>query len=120
MNVAADFRVINDPAHKLEEGKPLKFTFEIPATVARGGDQPQSVLMVKYFLEGASGLSWELLLNGTQLIETSGSGSHLSLNMEAFDAHLLVSGENQVEVRRLHGLGTVRIGDMVVHFHVNV
>jgi hypothetical protein len=42
------------------------------------------------------------------------------MTMEAFDATLLLPGENRVEIRLVHGLGTIRIADMVVHFHVNV
>jgi hypothetical protein len=120
MSIAADFRVINARAHKLETDKPLRYPFEVPGHVARGGDQPQSVILVKYFLEGASALTWELYLNGTRLLANSGSGSHLLMTMEAFDATLLLPGENRVEIRWVHGLGTIRIADMVVHFHVNV
>ena len=120
MPIAADFRVINDLAHKLEPSKPLTYNFELPLNVARGGDQPRSVLLVKYFLEGASGLTWELCLNGSRLFESSGSGSQLLLTMEAFDAHLLLPGENQVEIRWKQGVGVVRIADTVVNYHINL
>ena len=118
MSVAADFRVINDVAHKLGPGENHRCTFDIPNHVSRGGGQPQNVLLIKYFLEGASALTWELHLNGTRLMESSGSGSHLLMTMEAFDANLLLPGENQIEIQVTHGLGTVRIADMVVNFHV--
>ena len=120
MPIAADFRVINDVAHKLEPDRPFVCNFELPMNVARGGDQPRSVLLVKYFLEGASGLTWELCLNGSRLFESSGSGSHLSLTMEAFDAHLLLPGENHIEISWKQGLGVVRIADTVVNYHINI
>lgn len=120
MPIAADFRVINDFAHKLEPDKPLSYNFDLPSNLLRGGDQPRSVILVKYFLEGASALTWELCLNGSRLFESSGSGSHLLMNMEAFDANLLLPGENQVEIRLTHGLGTIRIADMVVNYHVTI
>jgi hypothetical protein len=120
MSVVAGFRVVNDLARKLDEGKPLMLSFDVPAAVARGGDQPQCVVMVKYFLEGASGLTWDFCLNGSRLFESSGSGSHLLLNMEAFDSALLLPGENQVQIHRKHGVGTIRIADIVVHFHTHL
>jgi hypothetical protein len=120
MPIAADFRVINGSAQKLEPGKPLTYNFELPSNVARGGDQTRCVLLVKYFLEGASGLTWELCLNGSRLFESSGSGSHLLLTMEAFDAHRLLPGDNQVEIRWKQGLGVVRIADTVVNYHINI
>jgi hypothetical protein len=118
MPTAADFRVINDLARSLTPAEPLTFRFDVPASLARGPREPQSVLLVKYFLEGASALTFEVSLNGTRLSENSGSGSHLLLNMEAFDAQLLLPGENQLDVRFLRGLGVIRIADMVVHFRI--
>jgi hypothetical protein len=120
MHAAADFRVINALPHKLEPGKPLSYTFDLPSNLARGSGQTQSVILVKYFLEGASALTWELCLNGSRLFESSGSGSHLLMNMEAFDANLLLPGENQIEIRLKQGLGVVRIADMVVNYHINL
>jgi hypothetical protein len=120
MPIAADFRVINALAHKLEAEKPLSYTFAVPSHLARGGDQPQSVILIKYFLEGASALTWELHLNGSRLLQNSGSGSHLLMTMEAFDSNLLLPGENRVDIRLTHGLGTIRIADMVIHFHVSL
>jgi hypothetical protein len=69
MPMAADFRVINNLSHKLESEKPLTCDFVLPLNLSRGGDQPQSVLLVKYFLEGASALTWELCLNGSLVRE---------------------------------------------------
>ncbi len=120
MPLAADFRVIKDLVDLLEVERPLQFHFDTPINQARGGGQPQSYLLVKYFLEGASALTWELTLNGTRLFESSGSGSHLLVNMEAFDANLLLPGENQVELRVIRGFGVIRVADMVVHYHVTV
>ena len=120
MAIAADFRVIDHVAGKLASGEAHTFKLDIPANVIRGGGQPKSVMLVKYFLEGASALTWELLLNGTRLLESSGSGSHLLMTMEAFDSNLLLAGENQIEIKVTHGLGTLRIGDTMVNFHVNI
>jgi hypothetical protein len=120
MPMVGDFRVINDLAHKVDVGETLRFTFDVPGNVSRGGGQPQIVMFVKYFLEGASALTWGLYLNGSRLMENSGSGSHLLMAMEAFDANLLLPGENLVEIKVTHGLGVIRIADMMVHFHVNL
>lgn len=120
MAIAADFRVIDHVAGKLGSGEAHAFPFDIPTNVNRGGGQPKNVLLVKYFLEGASALTWELYLNGTRLLESSGSGSHLLMTMEAFDPNLLLPGENQIEIKVTHGLGSLRIGDTMVNFHVTV
>lgn len=120
MKIVADFRVINDFAIELTAEKPLQFNFEIPGNLARGGDQSKSAILVKYFLEGASALTWDISLNATRLLESSGSGSHLLMNMEAFEANLLLPGENCVEIRWLRGLGIVRIADMMINYHVTI
>lgn len=118
MPTVADFRAVHDTVHHLSLERPLVCRFEMPPHLARTAGEPQCVLLVKYFLEGASALTWELLLNGTRLFESSGSGSHLLMNMEAFDANVLLPGENVIECRFIRGLGTIRIADMVVHFRV--
>ena len=78
------------------------------------------MILVKFDLEGASGLTWTLSLNGTLLLRTSGSGSDLITTMEAFDAQLLLAGENLVEIRVTQGVGAVKIGDIVVHYHITI
>ena len=118
MPTAADFRVVQDKVHHLTLERPLVCHFEMPPNLSRAPSDPQCVLLTKYFLEGASGLTWKLSLNGTPLFESSGSGSHLLLNMEAFDANVLLPGENLIECRLIRGLGVIRIADMVVHFRV--
>src|SRR5688572_3453372 len=107
MPLAADFRVINDAGHRLVTGQQVGFACEIPSNLNRAEAQPQSVLFVKFSLEGASALTWELHLNGSLLLTFSGSGSDLITTMEAFDATRLLPGENQVQVHVTHGLGAV-------------
>lgn len=116
----ADFRVVNDENRRLEAGQKLHRVCEIPPNLAHQGTDPQSVVFVKFNLEGASGLTWELRINGSLVLTTSGSGSDLITTMEAFDASVLLTGENHFEFRVTKGLGAVKVEDVTVHYHVEV
>ena len=83
MPLAADFRVVNDVPHKLAPGQQIDFCCEIPPNLSRSDARAQSVIFVKFNLEGASGLTWELYLNGSLLLTPGGSGNDLILTMEA-------------------------------------
>jgi hypothetical protein len=120
MPLAGDFRVVNDAPHKLVAGQEATFTCDIPPHIDRADASLKSVILVKFSLEGASALTWELSLNGSLLLTFSGSGSDLITTIEAFDSHLLLAGENQVRIRATHGLGAVKIADTVVHYHVHL
>lgn len=120
MPIVGDFRVVNDLPHKLTAGQQFSVAFEIPPNLCRTGEQPRSVILVKFALEGASALTWELHLNGATLFTFSGSGSNLLTTMEAFSASRLLVGENQVEVKATHGMGAVKVADIVVNYHVQI
>jgi len=116
----ADFRVVNDHPRRLVAGEEAEFACEIPPNVSHSSGDPKSYVLLKFKLEGASALSWELRLGGKTLLITSGSGSNLITTTEAFEASLLLPGENTFTVRVTQGIGAIRIEDMVVHFHTTI
>jgi len=120
MSLVADFRVFNDHSQHLKAGQQTVFRVEIPVNLDHTADSSKSVVYLKYSLEGASSLKWELFLNGTLLLWTTSSGSKISMTMEAFEAKLLLPGENEFVFRVPSGTGTVRVADATVHYHVNV
>ena len=116
----ADFRIFNDRVRRLEPGNSVELTCEIPPILCHSSQDPQSYVCLKFKLEGASGLLWELHLNGTLLLRTAGSGSNLLTTIEAFDPQLLLPGENTFDIRVKQGLGAVHIEDAVVHYHIEI
>jgi len=120
MALVADFRVVNDAARKVRAGENAVFACEIPPNLSHGGQQPKSLLLVKFRTDRAVGLSWEIYLNGALLLATSGSGSSVMTTVEAFEANIMLRGENELEVRVTQGEGALWIADTVLHYHITI
>lgn len=115
----ADYEFFNDVSFGLKIGGDIDRT--LSANIENAPKPGEgAILMWKHWRTGSGPVSYQVLVNGTEVFAPTISGDTASENFtflhENISTNTIKAGENSIEFRVTSGTGTVRISDVVIFY----
>lgn len=122
MSTVADYVVIRDSSFKLESGKTLAYTFNLPSDIVVSGSSRRPVVaFVADPSSNANGLDCRISLNDVEVVKFKYSGGVSRGHWEVIrHSNLEVGKENVIQFTVVGGAGSIHFSDIILWFQRNM